>query len=157
MPATLSYRWAAREDYRRLGEILFEAVRTGTSPYNEEQRQAWAPGPRTGSTWKERLSGQSIILAETKDDAVAFMSLMADGYVDFAYILPDFRGQGLFRRLYDKLESRALNLQLDKLTTHASLMAMPAFAAMGFEVIEPETVAVDGVELDRFQMRKTLK
>ena len=43
-----------------------------------------------------------------------------------------------------------------RLWTHASLMAQPAFAALGFAVIQHETVARAGQTLSRAQMEKPL-
>lgn len=84
------------------------------------------------------------------------MSLDPKGYIDFAYILPEARGMGIFRGLYLHIEKRARDNDLGRLSTHASLMAEPAFAAMGFEVVQRETVEIGGVELSRFAMEKFL-
>ena len=84
------------------------------------------------------------------------MSLAPPDYVDFAYIRPGFQGSGLFRRLYAAIEEAALETGQTRLTVHASLMAQPAFSAMGFEITQRETVEVRGEQLDRFAMKKPL-
>ena len=99
-------------------------------------------------------------MAQNSDDEiVGFMSLKPDGdegYVDFAYILLAARGQGLFRRLYCEIETQAKAMRFKALSTHASLMAHPAFLAMGFEVIKRESVEFNSAEFDRYAMFKPL-
>lgn len=149
-------RRADRYDYVRLGQVFHTAIHTGTSPYTEAQRRAWSPAPRNGLDWTERLAAQEIFLAEIAGDCVGFMSLAVQGYVDFAYILPEARGQGLFRRLHDAIEGLATQQAVTRLHTHASLMAQPAFSAMGYNIIAPELVDIGDQQLKRFAMEKHL-
>jgi len=154
-------RQAGAEDFSALGEVMFRAVREQSSPYTESQREAWMPSARSGDVWNARLGAQYVLLAETAGHAIGFMSLAPteardDGYVDFAYILAAARGQGLFRRLYNKIEAKAAAQNRTRLFTHASLMAAPAFAKMGFEFLEKEEVTINGQTLPRFHMSKTI-
>jgi putative acetyltransferase len=149
-------RWAVADDFAALGEVMFAAVRQGQSPYSEAQRAAWTPAPRSGPAWQERLAAQQIVVAEADGRIVGFMSLAAGGYVDFAYIRPEARGAGLFRRLYECIEVRAQQVGVSRLWAHASLMAEPAFAAMGFRVIQRESVDLSGQQLSRATMEKRL-
>ena len=138
---------------------MFEAVRTGESPYTELQRKAWMPTPREGEEWNARLGAQHIVMAQNDHKIVGFMSLKPEGdkgYVDFAYILLTVRGFGLFRRLYTEIETQARTLGFTTLWTHASLMAHPAFMAMGFDVVKRESVAFNGSSFDRYEMLKRL-
>ncbi len=84
------------------------------------------------------------------------MSIEPGGYVDFAYIRPGAQGSGLFRQLFEAVLDRAKAQGDTELSTHASLMAQPAFAAMGFEIDYHETVEVDGQSLPRARMTKRL-
>ncbi len=150
------FRWASQTDFDALGQVMYSAVRLGQSPYDDGQRAAWVPEPREGQAWHKRLSGQKIILAESDGNILAFMSLTPDNYIDFAYILPSMRGQGLFRQLYKRIEREAFIRGAARLTTHASLMARPAFSAMGFSVQKSEAVELRGAMLQRYAMEKKL-
>lgn len=147
---------AMAADYNALGQVMFDAVRHSASPYTKAQREAWVPEPRTGPEWEARLAAQTVLVATQGDEIVGFMSLAVEGYIDLAFIRPAAQGQGLFRRLYDQIEALARERGEPRLWTHASLMAQPAFAAMGFLVNKPETVEVRGQFLDRFAMEKSL-
>lgn len=135
---------------------MFDAVRNGDSPYDEQQRRAWLPAPRAGREWEDRLSSQDIIIAEMDGQAVGFMSLAGEGYIDFAYIRPQAQHSGLFRQMFERIEDRALERGDRRLWVHASLMAQPAFAAVGFATVRSESVQLGTEQLQRFEMEKPL-
>ena len=148
-------RLATASDYDALGEVMFDAIHNGPTKYTAAQSKAWAPQARSGRDWAERLSGKDVIMAERDGVALGFMSIEPGGYIDFAYIRPSAQGSGLFRRLYGEVSVRADATGETQLSTHASLMAQPAFAAMGFDVDFHETVEIDGQTLARAHMIKT--
>jgi len=153
---TSNFRWAVAADYDELGRVMFDAVRSGDSPYCEFERAAWVAAPRSGGEWARRLSRQDIIVAEENGAIAGFMSLAASGYVDFAYIRPAARGRALFRALYECIEEKARRGGVRRLWVHASLMAQPAFKAVGFTVLRAEDVTLNGATLRRFEMEKPL-
>ena len=153
---TITLRTAVPDDYDTLGEVMFDAIHNGPTKYTAAQSKAWAPAPRSGADWAARLQGKTMILAERRETVLGFMSIEPGGYVDFAYIRPSAQGSGLFRRLFNDVLTRAQALGEPELSTHASLMAQPAFEAMGFQIDFHETVEVDGQKLDRARMTMTL-
>ncbi len=156
MPQTHPLGWAIPSDYSELADVMFDAVRNGPSKYNPAQRAAWVPVRRSGAEWDARLAKKNIAIGCDGDRVLGFMSLEHGGYVDFAFIRPEAQGTGLFRRLYDMVEARACAAHEPRLWVHASLMAQPAFAAMGFSVVEREIVQIGGQEFKRAMMEKTL-
>lgn len=77
-------RQATPADHAPLGQMMFDPVRKGPSPYSEVQRAAWLPAPRAGSGWTARLADQYIVLSEGPCEIEGFMGLRGDGYIDFA-------------------------------------------------------------------------
>lgn len=152
----ITLRKGSAADYDTLGEVMFDAIHNGPSKYTDAQSNAWAPIPRSGPDWANRLSQKDVIIAEHGRAVMGFMTIEPGGYVDFAYIRPSAQGSGLFRRLFAEVMKRAEAAGETELSTHASLMAQPAFAAMGFEIDFHETVEVDGQKLARARMIKTL-
>lgn len=148
-------RRATVADADALGRVMFNAIHEGPSPYTEAQRLAWLPAPNSGAGWADRLAAQHVVLAEA-DMMTGFMTLAPSGEIDLAFILPQARGQGLFARLLARIEAQARETGLTRLTTHASLMAQPAFARCGFVVDGHETVARNGQKLARAAMSKSL-
>lgn len=145
---------ATQADYDDLADVMFEAVRSGPSKYTDRQREKWVPHRRSGEQWNARLDRQMIILARSTNEIAGFMSLEPNGYIDFAYIRPSAQGTGLFRQLYAWIEQRSLARGDEKLWVHASLMAQPAFATMGFAIVEHQTVQIGGESFDRAEMQK---
>lgn len=135
---------------------MFDAVRRGESRYSEQQRAAWVPARRSGEDWIARLQSQDIIVAEQDGEAVGFASLAEGGYVDFAYIRPEAQHTGLFRQLLSRIVERAVEKREPLLWTHASLMAEPAFAKLGFTIRKRERVRIGNQEFDRCEMEKLL-
>lgn len=156
MPQTHTLTWANSSDFDDLGDIVFDAVRSGPSLYTDAQRAAWVPVRRGGEEWAARLEGQAIVVARDGGRAVGFMTLATQGYIDFAFIRPEAQGSGLFRRLFAMIEELALAQNEPRLWTHASLMAGPAFASVGFAVVEPQFVEMGGERLERAMMEKIL-
>ena len=156
MSDTIQLRPATATDYDTLGELMYDAIHNGPSQYTDAQSQAWMPVPRRGPDWHARLAKQHVILAVQGHEVLGFMSIEPGGYVDFAYIRPQAQGSGLFRRLFAAITEWASAAGATQLSTHASLMAQPAFAAMGFEIEFHETVEVNGQSLPRAKMVKTL-
>lgn len=156
MPDDIQFRPANAADYDALGALIFDAIHNGPTQYTKAQSQAWAPEPKRGPDWHARLATQHVIVAERGGDLLGFMSIDQNGYIDFAYIRPTAQGSGLFRRLFSAIRTKADAEGMAELSTHASLMAQPAFAAMGFTIDFHETVDVDGQSLPRVRMIKTL-
>ncbi len=153
---TITLRPAGSTDYDTLGEVMFDAIHNGPTKYTDAQSVAWAPAPRTGTDWADRLGRKTVILAERGETILGFMSIEPGGYIDFAYIRPAGQGSGLFRKLFHAVEAHATDAGETELSTHASLMAQPAFAAMGFTVDFHETVEVADQKLARARMIKPL-
>lgn len=157
MDKTLKFRAGEASDYDALGRLIYDAVHNGPSFYTEAQSQAWMPAPRSGPAWAERLSSKNLFLAEDETGLAGFMSLEPGGYIDFAYIRPSAQGTGLFRKLFQRVEAKAHADGETELSTHASLMAQPAFRTMGFDTVAHEIVEMDGQMLKRAHMQLTLR
>ena len=150
----IGIRQATKKDYDDIADVMFEAVRHGRSAYSQAQRQAWVPEPRSGVEWVERLHCQSVFVAEISKQVIGFMSLVRNGYIDFAYIRPSSQGSGVFRCLYESVEKLAVKDGESRLWVHASMMAQPAFSAMGFSIKKKESVEIGGQTFQRFEMEK---
>ena len=148
--------WATPTDRAYLAEVIFDAVRNGPSKYTQGQRAAWVPVRRSGPEWEARLAAKDIAIGRDDSRIVGLMSIEAGGYIDFAFIRPKAQGTGLFRRLYDMIETHARAQGEPRLWVHASLMAEPAFAAVGFAVTERQIVQIGGQDFKRALMEKPL-
>ena len=156
MNVEILIRVGTPNDYIAVAELMYDAIHHGPTQYTRDQSRAWAPAPRSGPDWENRWDAQHVIVAERADEILGFMSIEPGGYIDFAYIRPSAQGSGLFRQLFNAVLAKAQADGETELSTHASLMAQPAFAAMGFGIDFHETVEINGHSLARARMTKTL-
>ena len=138
-----------------LGAVMWDAVHNAPSAYSPAQKEAWVPQLPNGAAWAARLGDQQIWVAEDAGEICGFVTL-AGTYVDFAYVQASAQGRGVMRAMLAVLEAAARAQDAPRLWTHASVMAQPAFAALGFHVIRHETVARSGQTLARAEMEKVL-
>ena len=156
MPQPHSLTWATPSDHTDLADVIFDAVRNGPSKYTDAQRAAWVPVRRSGAEWEARLAAKDIAIGHDDSRITGLMSIEPGGYIDFAFIRPEAQGTGLFRALFDMVEGRARAAGEPRLWVHASPMAEPAFAAVGFAVTERQIVQIGGQDFKRALMEKPL-
>ncbi|MDJ0827010.1 MAG: GNAT family N-acetyltransferase [Rhodobacter sp.] len=119
-------------DAGALAEIFFRAVHEGArTKYTEEERQAWAPTRPSPEDWARRLDGLITFVAFESGSLVGFMSLRSDGYLDLAFVLPEWMGKGVADALLRCLESEARRCGIGLLTTEASHLARSFFLRHG--------------------------
>jgi putative acetyltransferase len=140
-----------------LGQIMYDAVHQGTTAfYNEAQRAAWMPEPRSGAHWLVRLQTPQTWVAEDAQGIAGFMTLALDGHIDLAFVRPDTMGSGVARMLYDQLEQFALDQQYLRLYSEASHLARRFFARRGWRLVKTQSVVSNGVTMQNHQMEKML-
>jgi putative acetyltransferase len=135
---------------------MFDAVRNGPSKYTEAQRAAWVPERRRGAEWDTQLAAKDIVLGRDGNRIVGPMSIERGGYIDFAFIRPNAQGTALFRRLFNRVEAHARAAHEPRLWAPTSLMAQPAFAAVGFSITEHQVVQIGDQAFKRAYMEKPL-
>ena len=144
------------QDIEKLREIAVSAISDIREHYSEAQKAAWISALPCPEDWLNILRRQSVFPRLRNNNVVGFMSLTGDGLIDYAFIRPDSQGQGLFKEIYEELESFAIEAQMPILWTNASLVAEPAFKSVGFTAIEKQRVERSGIHLDRAKMKKML-
>lgn len=153
----ISIRRFRDDDAEATARVFFDAVHLGAKGhYDEAQRRAWVPQPPAGARWRGRLRTQSTLVAERDGRVIGFMTLRPDGYIDLAFVAPEFIGRGVAKRLYDAIHEEAMTLGLRRLYSEASHLARPFFERQGWSVVRAQSVERDGVSLTNFVMEKVL-
>lgn len=147
------YDWAEATDAPALGQVMYAAIHSDPSPYSAAQRQAWLATPPDGPGWQAKLTAQHVAVARSGKVPIGMMTLDDTGYLDLAFIHPDFQGQGHLRHLWAMISEKARSLGCRDITGHASLSAQAPFTALGFKLIRHEEVEKDGQFLKRAEMR----
>lgn len=156
MPEVLIRR-LAEGDADAIAGVFFESVRYGAcSDYDDAQRNAWAPAPPEDNSRRDRLKGQHGFVAEQDGAIIGFMTLQADGYIDFAYVAPDHIGQGIAKQLYDRTTAEARETGVQRLYSEASYPARRFFERQGWSVVKEQTATRRDVSMTNFLMEKYL-
>jgi len=152
-------RYYRDEDAPLLHAIFYRAVHEGTvAHYSREQRAAWAPLDHHGAVWPDRLSRQITLVAETPstEGPQGFMTLGWDGYLDFAYVLPEQMGTGVAAALHDGVLHVAREIGLSMLETEASHLARRFFLKCGWREVAAQSVERDGILIPNFRMERAI-
>lgn len=145
------------DDAHHLLQLFQQTVRNvNNADYSPEQLEAWAPENLDPQPWIDRFEGHIAWVATEGTLAVGFSDMTTEGYIDRLFVSHQHQRQGIARALLTQLIDQALQLQLPKLTTEASLTARPFFEAMGFEVVCQQTVHCRGMDFVNFQMQRFL-
>ncbi len=108
--------------------------------YTSEHVNAWAPPDLNIDFWVKRLSQSITYVAEDRDQVIGFGNFESNGYLDCFYCHKDFQRMGVGSQLLATLETKARSLNIQTLTTAASITARSFFEAKEFRVITPQTV-----------------
>jgi putative acetyltransferase len=158
-----SVSWVLRpwqeKDLDPVMKLFQEVVHTTAAKYYEsEQLNAWAP--REGlnkAAWLDSLRQNISYVVEISDRIVGFGDMTYAGHIERVYVHPKYQGQGIARSLMKKFEEEAKKLDLDKLTTDASVIAMPLLKRSGYEVVQEYCKIHRGVEFTNYLMQKKIK
>lgn len=137
--------------------VFFAAVHEGAAGhYSEIERRAWAPSPEPPADWESRLLAGTTVVAEARRRVIGFMTLAPDGYLDLAYVVPDWSGRGVGALLHRAILELARAARLELLSTEASLVARGFFHRQGWRETARQSVIRDGVPLTNFRMELPL-
>lgn len=151
--ATDTIRLAHCGDMAGLAVLIHTAVHEGAAgAYTPQQRVAWSPAPRSAAAMAERLAGQIILAAEDASGLSGVFTLTEGGEIDFAYVRPDRKGDGLAAKLHDAILGEARRRGLSTLTVQASHIARRFFEKRGWTVVETQTVRPNGVAMENHRM-----
>ena len=142
-------------DHGLLREIYQDAIET-TAPqlYSEEQVRAWS-----ALAWLPNVLDRTF--AEGSGWISGAGEAFAIRYPDDRLALLYCRGQAARRghgtALLQRIELDAQQAGVDRLTTEASQLSRPLLERCGWQLIEPETIAIGGVLFERYRMAKFLR
>ncbi len=140
----------------RLNQLFQETIlEVNIQDYAAAQVQAWASCANFRD-WQKLSANRFTFIAEEADEIIGFAELEANGHIDRFYCHKDHQRRGVGTRLYQTLETKAMELEIKKLYTEASITARAFFKSRGFAVIKEQQVLVGNQKLINFVMEKCL-
>jgi putative acetyltransferase len=153
--STISFRRGNLADLPALQAVYVMAIRRhGIRDYTSAQVAAWAGTISRVARWEAALREQVFWVAEAAGQVVGFASLKDGHYVDFLYVHPEWRGQGIAQRLLAILTTEAHRQGHARMTADVSITARSFFERQGFMVIHPNRNLINGVELINYRMQR---
>lgn len=114
--------------------VFYAAVRIGAAGhYSPAELQDWAPTTEMPGDWGQWLAENITFVAAPGDRVTGFMMLEPSGYLNMAFVLPEFRGTGLADALYAAVLTEARACAMPRLSVLASRMAARFFARHGWQ------------------------
>lgn len=144
-------------DARALTDIFYDSIhQVATEHYSADQIHAWAPLPKDYAGWQQRLDAKPPFVAEIDGVIVGFITLEADGHIDWTYTHPSYQRRGIAGKLYQHLEDVARGMGISRLYVEASYLARPFFEQRGFTVERRNHTQRHGQTLTNWSMEKHL-
>ncbi|MBD1844593.1 GNAT family N-acetyltransferase [Cyanobacteria bacterium FACHB-63] len=146
------------EDAEQIAQLFHDTVReVNVRDYSIAQVQAWSPDDLHFRDWVAVCSSRFTYVAEEAGLILGFGELEANGHIDCFYCHKDYQRQGIGRAIYQAIEAKARELELDRLFTEASITAKPFFQKVGFTMIAEQQVLRQGETFTNYRMEKKLK
>ncbi|NGP88044.1 GNAT family N-acetyltransferase [Fodinibius halophilus] len=144
-----------KADITQIAQLFHDTVHhVNSNDYSREQINAWAPDDIYFRNWTKECSRKNTFVAEKQHIITGFAELDDNGYIDCFYCHMDYQGRGVGKLLYQAIEEKAIELNLEKIYVDASITAKPFFKRMGFSPLRTQEVEIRG---QRFVNHKMLK
>lgn len=147
-----------RADAEQIAQLFHDTVReVNICDYSPSQVKAWAPDNFNFRNWVEVCLSRYVYVADHDGLILGFGELELDGHIDCFYCHKDYQRCGIGRKLYQAIETKALELGLKRLFVEASITAKPFFESVGFVVMAEQEVSRRGETFINYAMEKMLQ
>lgn len=137
------------EDAIATRDVFVAAVQQGArGRYTPAELLDWLPDPTMPPDWGPWLGRHVTFVAEVKGRVAGFMMLERSGYLNMAFVLPQYMGTGLAASLYAAILDQARLLAPVRLTVLASRYAQGFFTRHGWQPA-PDLTDLEGMDPDQ--------
>jgi len=144
-------------DADQIAQLFHDTVREiNRQDYSEAQVQAWAPDDLHFRNWVEVCSNRFTYVADDSGVIAGFAELEVNGHIDCFYCHQNYQRQGVGKRLYAAIATKANELGVQRLFAEVSITAKPFFERMGFTVVMEQVVTRRGLSFRNYSMEKFL-
>ena len=148
---------AQESDIQNITKLFYETIQTvNRKDYTVEEIDDWSSWYSDIDKWKQKISEQFFIIAQLNNELVGFSSLTKDGYLDFMFVHKNHQRKGIAKKLYSKIEEKALEQKNNIISSEVSITAKSFFESIGFKVEKLQKKRSKNKELINFKMKKYL-
>ncbi|MCB0633916.1 MAG: GNAT family N-acetyltransferase [Lewinella sp.] len=151
----MTIRQATPSDYDAIAELFTNTIlQVNIRDYSDEQVKVWSSRVKDRPRWLAKIRDQYFLLAEEGKTLLGMGSITPGGYLDILFVSHLHQGKGVARRLMEQLEHYARQQDLKQIRSDVSITARPFFEGMGFSLVRPQQVKIEGMIFDNFVMKK---
>ncbi len=99
--------------------------------------------------WNQSFQEHFTLVAVDNEIIIGFGDIDYIGYLDRLFVHSEYQGKGVAAAICNKLEQA---VDVDRITTHASITARPFFEKRGYRVIRKQQVIRNGIYLINYLM-----
>ncbi|MEA5471108.1 GNAT family N-acetyltransferase [Spirulina sp. 06S082] len=144
-------------DAEAIAAVYRDAViNIGCDFYNAKQVEIWSSFSSNIEEFRQKLNLGLTLIAVVDRKIVSFGQLYPEDRIAFLYTSQQYARQGYAKAIYQQLAEYAMEQNAQYLTTEASRVSQFFFLKQGFQIVEPEIVIRQGIEFERFKMRKEI-
>jgi putative acetyltransferase len=138
-------------------QLFYDTVhRINIQDYNQEQVNAWATVDQDQQWWIDKFSNSFTFVAVEQKLIIGFSNLEINGRIDCFYCHHAWQRRGVGKRMLEKIELTAKELNIHRLFTEASITAKPFFISQKFIVVRQQEVERRGQNFTNFLMEKLI-
>lgn len=146
-----------KQDCNAIAQLFHDTIREVNSrDYTPAQVKAWAPDNLHFCDWEQDCLSQYTYVAETETEIIGFAQLDTNGHIDCFFCHKNYQRCGVGTRLYQAIETKAVDLGLARLSVEVSITARAFFESRGFCLVKEQTVLCRGERLNNYVMEKSL-
>ena len=154
---TMIIRLFEPDDAEQIARLFHNTVRQiNVRDYSPAQVKAWSPDNIYFRDWLNICSTRFTYVAEQNGKILGFGELKANGHIDCFYVHYQYQGRGVGKKIYRAMENKAIELNLPRLYTEASISAKSFFVRQGFVKLEKQQVICRGEKLINYLIEKRL-
>lgn len=144
-------------DLNELCQLFYQTINVvNCRDYNEEQIKAWSSGYERLLNNHEFFDKLHTIVAYNEKSIVGYGNISESGYLDHLYVHHGYQNQKIATAICNQLETYVKN-KVNEIEVHASITSKPFFEKRGYVVVKEQEVAVQGIKLKNYVMKKIIR
>ncbi|MBE9192790.1 GNAT family N-acetyltransferase [Gloeocapsopsis crepidinum LEGE 06123] len=153
----MKIRLFEKQDTEQVARLFHETVHEiNIRNYSSAQIEAWAPDDIHFIDWEKRCFSRFTYVADDQGVIAGFAELEPNGHIDCFYCHKNYQRCGVGSQIYQVIEAKALDLEINHLFVEASITAKPFFQRMGFSTVKQQEVTCRGEIFINYVMEKLL-
>ena len=151
-------RKARPEDAKEIVKLVRETIRkVNSEDYTKKQVNAWVSSNKA-KKMREFIAGKRKVFVAVDKDKIIGMATwtQSENQVGALYVQKDRIGEGIGKKLYDRVEEEARKAGTKELKLYSTITAVPFYKKRGYKSVRKTHVTMNKVKIPCVIMKKKL-